>query len=362
MFKRIGTMLAIVSSATALNAQKPLEPPQGLNDSARVLYKQLVELMPRVRAAESAFRRSDAEKERASVEPLDTMAVGPYLVIAPDKESAIAFAAFTEAFAGRRHVLAGVTAPVTTLLIEVERPVPIFRFMQRAPRTRTTSLMGRDKKERKRILTRLIDESLIDFVPDSVRSWLTDGLQRVQPRLLAYREVAIGSSKVTQQCIAGNHGSCLDALGLGDTTRTNWYTPAQVRAIAMASSGYRYNSFEKKQCARSADITACLKSISMWGGLPAPVTSSVRGDFFNYVVERGGRGAVARLRAGGTPAAALSAAGNAPLDILVKDWLADLREAAGSIRRTNASVGLTTLFWSGVLLLFAMRSTRRRTR
>ncbi|HUP89753.1 MAG TPA: hypothetical protein VM100_10390, partial [Longimicrobiales bacterium] len=252
--------------------------------------------------------------------------------------------------------------PFTTLLVEVERPVPIFRFMQRAPRTHVTSLMAHSKKDRRRVLERLIDESMMQFVPDSVRGWLADGLQRVQPRALAFREVAVGQSRVTQQCAAGNQRGCLDALGLGDTTKINWYTPTQVRALAMRSQYWSYNRFDRNQCARSSDITWCLKTVSMWGGLPAPVSNSVRGDFFKYVVERGGRGALARLRAGGTPAAALSAAGGAPIETLVKDWLADLRDDAGSVRRTNASVGMTTVFWSGVLLVFAMRSTRRRTR
>ncbi|HUP88757.1 MAG TPA: hypothetical protein VM100_05390, partial [Longimicrobiales bacterium] len=111
MFRQAGVLLAFVCVAAPVGAQKRIEPPKGLSDSAQVLYKQLIELMPQVRAAEVAFRRTDAAKRRDSEEPLDTLRLGPYLVVAPDMESKTAFSAFQAAFETRKDKFDGVSGP-----------------------------------------------------------------------------------------------------------------------------------------------------------------------------------------------------------------------------------------------------------
>ena len=363
MFRRmllLSLATAVWPAASYAQRSQPEPPmPAGLSDSAQVLFRQLQGLLPEWRAMQREMQEYDKRRQREREEPLDTSRIGPFIVVAPIKESRTAFNGFQKAFDQRADLFEGLAAS-STILVEVERPVPMYAFLQRGDRVHVTHIPDHGSAEQERILARVISESMSDFVSDTLRGWLSDGLRRAQAPALSYREIALARSRVVDQCEAGVAQGCLDALGLGDTTKMHWYTPEELRTRALRT--YSLGSWHRWECKKTGSVAECMEALRPWGGPAAPLSSSVRGDFFKYVVERGGRGALARARSSGSPAAALSAAGNGDINNLTNDWRRDLFADARSARRSNASIGAVTLVWSVVFMFFSMRSTRRRSR
>ncbi|HEX6694493.1 MAG TPA: hypothetical protein VF035_07360 [Longimicrobiales bacterium] len=291
----------------------------------RRLREQMDSLAPRLQAimrkdsAQAAAKR--AADSIAQLVPLDTVAVGPFLLVGKPAHVRRTRGYFEHAwetwqpqFAGLDSVVRGrVFMPVqnadiaSNLRIMSSQPGRAIITFPRTP----DPVIGRNTAEM------ALAQLLKPHLAGSIQAWSGGGgigLRNDADRLIRYIVVPVGDTLPDargRHCMEGDIAACRDVLGL-------------------------------------------------------PAGKSERGDpvrtsFLNYVLDQADAGAVAK-NSGGTGDAGeeLEKLGGAPLDTLLRGWIDGLTAERASEAGTAGHRVLSTLAWVMIFGALSMRSTRWR--
>lgn len=312
--------------------------------------------------------QSDARlRARAAevAEPLDTAAVGPFRVVARERELALALSHFQDAWARISASLGDVAPNVTphTFLVSVTTPVPLFATMRARHQDRVFLRRWRFGAVQPDAASVAIGRALSPLVPPALRLWSGGDYYRAPTRWEAvYRELATSSALPARRCLDGDLAACIDALVL-DPERAapeRWYSPARLRSLALDRT--RFMRLPDRDACEAGDDAACRRLLPP-AEVPPPLSRAARHALVQLALDRGGPGAFARLAR--DPAASLpaqlAAAAALPLEELVREWHARTVRAQP---HAHAGLGITlaaTLVWSLLFVWLATRSTRCRT-
>lgn len=204
-----------------------------------------------------------------------------------------------------------------------------------------------------------VDGAMTDLLPTGLRAWLRDARSSKpadEPYL--YRELAASRVSITRECFKQDTNACIDALGLGRALAPDaWYSVAQLGRFVEHKYG---SSAAAVTCIASHVREACVEVLTQLGGVPLPLSAGARASLLRFAVERGGRGAIARIANAESPSEALTAAARADLPTLVGSWRQHIERKRPVVNAGTARIGLATLIWVGLALALAMRSTRER--
>jgi hypothetical protein len=180
-----------------------------------------------------------------------------------------------------------------------------------------------------------------------------------------YVELVTAPSVAVRRCYAGALDACSAALGIVEGDRIPiWYDAAERRVLVrqlqdVLNSGLR--PAVVNACVQAGSDGACLDVLHALQIEP-PLSSDARQSIARMALAAGGRDAFRRLsRSAGQPIARrLVLAGGVPLDSLLHQWRDQVIAARPRPVTMAASMGWTTLAWSLVFGLLALRSTRWR--
>jgi hypothetical protein len=335
---------------------------------AQAQHARIDSLIPEWRAANRAVLMADsvrrARRLASEQEPLDTLVLPAFMIVARHKQAAETFAAFRAAVRRRGDMLEGIPRDRhVTLLVqwEVDR-YRTLELMSGRPRHRLVSLYGVNPDRRRRSAFSGVDGALVDFLSPSVRAWLADpNLLNRTDRAHVYRELATSSSAHARGCFRRDPSACLAALELNDTPDpTRGYTIPQLQHFVRRVSSY--HEAPRATCLQRGELASCLESFKSYGGPPLPLGRSARASLVMFALERGRKGSLARMagQSDATPVRALAAAAGMPPEELIRAWRDDVDQHRHVTRAGLPGAALAALFWSLVALLVALRSTRRR--
>lgn len=341
---------------------------QGARDSVSAQRARIDSIIPAYEAALRAVQVRDsvnrARRLARQLESLDTARAEGFVVIAPEAISSAAFRAFREAFRQRSAIVRGIPAQESvTLLVHNGLGADVYQSMADRPRHRVAAMWGRLHRARARSMERALDDAMVELLPVAVREWLLDQhLSRGREYDNAFRELATTPSRLARECHAGDARRCLDALGLGQPLDSmRGHSDAQLRALAARMSVPPDLISERSGCVEQNDMRSCFELFRQYRGVPYPLDKTPRASFLMFALITGGEGALMRLeQTNVSVAAAIAAAAGETPEQLAAHWLAHLRDQTTLTHAGVARAVVPTTFWIVVVLLIAMRSTRRR--
>jgi hypothetical protein len=301
-------------------------------DSLRPLYDSA-----QAQAQRSFVRQARAEARRAGT--LDTVGIGPFLVVGRPRDVAATAPLFERAWDDYTPLVGGAAARLEGAVFFVRRDNPGTgrRGFTTRPQHYNVDLPSIIRYgDRMRAVRAAIGAPLRELLPPAVQQWVGEGRFGAARELdRAYRELAIGASRGAAQCHDGDLTSCAGVLGLSaDTAWLRFYTSAQLR--------------EMERRGRSRDLL--------------PLSHDTRVVLFEHALMRGGDGALERMIADSTVdvQTALTAASRSDLTQLLESWRQTVHGARPGAAAWLSGTLLVTLFWIGVLIVIAKRSTRWR--
>jgi len=310
-------------------------------------------------------RRAEA-RARATrlLEPLDTAVVGPFRIVARERELETAVRYFAAAWSRVAPQLGELRDSVRphTFLVSVTNPVRVFETMRAGHEDVVWLRSWRFGRPRAFAPEAAIGRALMEFVPQTVRSWV-GGLDLGEPTPwdAVYRALALSPAIPAGECLKGEMQACLDALVVdsGPATPEAWYRPGYLRALALAWMGSAENA-EVRAC-RRGEAAACARLLPEHM-IPPPLPQHARAALLRLALERGGRGAFERLAAdpSATIAERLEATAGVPLEQLAREWRARALSARPYAYAGVGAAVAATLAWLLVFLWLATRSTRCR--
>lgn len=342
----------------------------GAQDSqdATALRARIDSLLPLYEAAAYRMTRADSIREAQTLaaerEPLDSVMLGPFMIVTQRSQTERLVPVVREVFAEHAATFMGLPDSVRlTMLVEPGKQYRAFQFMAKAPRHHLVTIYGNDPEVWQRTIRNAFDKALVDLAPSSIRAWLGHARPaRADDSRDVYRELATSQAAVAKGCYRGEPAACAAALGVGSPIDSlGGYTPDQIRTLVRRSHA-RTDERLRSDCLQFNDTAKCLRVLSVYGGAPLPLGNHTRASLFTYALRRGGTGGASRLHAAAaaTAADALSATARIPIEQLVRDWRIEIDRARAPERAGLGSVGLTTLMWAAIALAIALRSTRRR--
>lgn len=337
-----------------------------VSDEAAMYRARIDSLLPVYEAARRALTVADSVREvnelAAQREPLDSILLTPFIVVAPRSHADKVFPLMRRTIEERASLLAQLeSAPRITLLVEADSFYRAFRSMNKAPRHHIVSLRGDDGERRRRIAANAVDDALLDLAPPAVREWMLDGrMTHGREAKHAYRALATSPSGMTKRCYDGVVEECVNALGLGtpyDSTRG--YTNEQIRTLAVRARGTNFRAYA--HCRDAGIMEQCFAILRSYGGPPMPLGRIPRANFLVFALERGGPGAMARLTASRSDAtSSIESAAGTDVRTLAREWRENIEAARPVANAGTGAAGAATLIWAVIAMGFALRSTRRR--
>lgn len=366
MSRRWCLLFAIVASVTS--SPDSASGQTGRAQQARRLQARIDSLTPLFMVAESTWRRESAEAQaemaRKLSEHLDTGVVGPFFILARPA----AFARASQAFASGWDEIEPWTRgaigrfPPTVVMVQIGDRVPVFSTMQARPYHVQLDLSTLLPEKTQHVqVARLLGAQLTAAAPSQIRTWLQGiPLSRENGDTQAYRELVTARAHVARECFEWKITSCRRALGVEPSFAdwSNWYTPEELRTI-VETLEWGHGQLAN-ECVRQRMHSSCVSYLTALGGAPDPMSAAGRLSFLRYVLVRGGTGSFARLFDHEGIEASLVAAGQAPLDTLLRGWRTEVEGAKPDMQSGATGSRLATLFWLMVFAGLAMRSTRWR--
>jgi hypothetical protein len=343
------------------------------NPRLRELDAQFDSIWPLLVTAEaehSARAKAALAAEAArKAEKLDTATVGPLTVIARPQMLDEARAYVTNVWQDFERSTHGAEAELTgiTLLIEGGKTVPMFRPMSYRPRHTMVQMPTMlPLSARRAYLRRALGGHLALAAPPSIRQWLKGApISLEQDLARTFRELAVSRAESSSRCFRGDIEGCRAALALTpeDSIWSSWYTPAQLRQLAIESSSStrRVRDPVLDACIHRNQVADCAAYLRIRQDVPLPLSASVRSGFLHYALEQGGEGSFARLIAStGDVETALEQASGKPMRELLADWRAEVGRARPQMHAGVTRSRIAIVFWLLVCVGLSMRSTRWR--
>jgi hypothetical protein len=179
-------------------------------------------------------------------------------------------------------------------------------------------------------------------------------------------DVVSSDAFVARRCYDGDLAACRIAFRLVDVADpvTGWYdAPGRQRHVKLVASRQfsgREGQNEAEDCAAGTDA-ACIAFMRKWPAMEDPIPSYRRRSLASVAMHMGGRSGFERmLTSTGTPAERLAAAAGAPVDSVLRVWLAKVRDTRLPSQDMTPGIAASSLGWILVCGLLALRSTRWR--
>ena len=356
-------LVLVLCAATHARAQTRAE----LQARAAAHRARIDSLLPLQEQARAQAVRATLERQRAAAErigKLDTAQAGPFLVVGRADDVAAATPVFErtwDEFAGLVGA-AGERLNGSVFVVRGDDGETGLHGLYGRPRHYLVDLPSIIRyRDRARVVRAAIGNPLRELLPPAVQQWIGEGnfgAGREMDR--AYRELAIGDAQGTEMCHDGDLASCMSVLGLtADTDWVKFYTAAQIREKVRRSRG---GGTDYVDCVEMHVHPACVAIIARGGFTVLPLSHHTRVVLLEHALLRGGDGSFERMIADSTAdvRSALTTASRSELTPLLSSW----RETVLAARPTPAAwLGgtlIVTLFWIGVLVMLAKRSTRWR--
>jgi len=216
---------------------------------------------------------------------------------------------------------------------------------------------------------RLLASGLDQSFQEWLGSELTPDTLATRAWLAARLEIVSSDAIVARRCYEGDLASCRIALRMVDVADpvTGWYdAPGRQRHVKLVAlrqfaplSG-REGRNEADNCAAGADA-ACIAFMRKWQTMEDPVPRHRRQSLASVAMQMGGRSGFERmLNSTGTPAERLAAAAGAPVDSVLRVWLAKVRDTRLPSQDMTPGIAASSLGWILMCGLLALRSTRWR--
>jgi hypothetical protein len=316
----------------------------------------------RAKAALAAEAARKAEK-------LDTVMVGPLTVVARPQMLEEAGAYVTSVWQDFDRLTHGAEAKLAgiTLLIEGGEAVPMFRPMSHRPRHTMVQLPTMlPPSARRAYLRRALGGHLALATPPAIREWLKGApISLEQEMAHTFRELAVSRAEASSRCFRQDMEGCRAALALTpqDSLWSSWYTPAQLRQLAIESARPAVPVRDSKldACVRRNEVADCAVYLRFRQALPLPLSEHARSSFLHFALEQGGEGSFARLiESTRDVETAIEQAAGKPIPTLLADWRAEVERARPEMHAGVTRSRLATVFWLLVCVGLSMRSSRWR--
>ena len=311
------------------------------------------------------------ERRRLWTARIDTVQVGPFLVVAQVRQVGLARRYFERAWARYAVIVGTERTPIEGHVFVFGSDELLRGFYVEGRSTRvTTRYMSRD---RDRAIGRVLGGVVAADFPADLGTWAGDFLVRSDPTLeleRAYRSLATTASAAVTDCYDGALDRCWDAMGLDhqDEWTASWYTASERRSlVGRQTSSY---SGARASCVVDLRDDACTELLVDQGAAASiPLPAGARMTLLAHTLSLGGPEAF-RLLATGNPD--LRPPPEAPLkdrlvrasgvsaDSLIGSWRAATLHARPDLHGDTRKIGWSSLIWLAVLAGVSTRSTRWR--
>jgi hypothetical protein len=367
-----GVALVLVLAVGAQPA-RPQEPTDA------ELIRRIEALRPQLEEARVArdarYMRNQEEEGRRTPTRVDTVRVGPLLIVSLPDEVDTARELFEEVWLESfQSVRESPSLARHTFVIQWRARIRALN-VELTPggelvRVDISRVWAPTREHAKVVVADAIARGLVQDFPTGspVRSWLT---AQARPRDdEAYRLLATASSASTHECLAGDDGACRAALGLdmrGTADRLPSWFAAEDR-LKMVEWAAREDRVSRdaplvRACLEDEEAPACDAVIDELGWVTnPPVSDRLRAHLLWFAMREGGEQAWQRAleRRGAPIPEALSHIGARPIEQLVADWRDELVARRPDVHAGLGPKGTRALLWSLIFAALAMRSTRWR--
>src|SRR5688500_4800592 len=210
---------------------------------AAIARARIDSLLPLLEQARADAERRSAEARRAelaAVGKLDTVAVGPLLVVGRRRAFTVAVPLVRRVWSEYEPLLGGGAASRfsgVTLLVEGDQRGELTGELTRRPRhyriRLSVSADQRDDYPESQVRGAL-NAALFALLPAGVQRWLGDGYVAEQQHARTYRELVLANSIGAERCLQRSVAACAAQLGVTDAGAdwSAWYTREQLQDLA----------------------------------------------------------------------------------------------------------------------------------
>ena len=304
------------------------------------------------------------EEQRLLSGQIDTLQVGPFLVVTPVGQVRLARRHFERAWARYASFVGTEPTAIEGRVFLYGKSESLSGLDSRGSIRVTTRYLSR---ERDRGIGRILGSVMSADLPVDLRTWVGDFYIRADAtRELgwAYRALATTASTAVTDCYDGALDRCWDAMGHDhqDSWATSWYTASERRELVRRLNtsgvvGARASCLEDR---RDDACMALLVDQDAAAGIPLPV--GTRMTLLAHALSLGGPEGY-RQMAADTDASIkdrLVRMSGVSADSLISSWRTEVFQGRPDAREDTRRLRWSSLFWFLVLAGVSTRSTRWR--
>jgi hypothetical protein len=222
-FRAIALYGVMLFSAMPLYAQSEVVRPRTVAESRALLNARIDSLLPLYHSAATARDSARAARtdslRAARVVPLDTVAVGPFLVVGTRGSVRATRPRFEEAWQRLEPRLgAGTAQPLqgAVFLVEYGARSPTLHDLENSPgHQRIWFPEWRGTEWHRRLAAAAAGRPITAALPEDVRRWLGGGtIDEQVGAAYAHRQLRLSTDPSAPQCLNGDTSACLALLGL----------------------------------------------------------------------------------------------------------------------------------------------------
>jgi len=318
--------------------------------------------------ADSVAKIADAvrreERERLLGGQIDTLQVGPFLVVTPVGQGSLARRYFERAWARYAAFVGTERTAIEGRVFLYGKSESLYGLDSRGSIRVTTRYLSRN---RDRAIGRILGGVIAADLPEDLRTWVGDFYIRADAtRELewAYRSLATTASVAVSDCYEGVLDRCWDAMGLDhqDEWATTWYSASERRLVVR-----RLNTSDiagaRASCLDAQRDDACMALLvdqDAAAGIPLPL--GTRMTLLANALSLGGPAGY-RQMAADTEASIkdrLVRISGVSADSLISSWRTEVFQGRPDGRSATRKLRWSSLLWLLVLAGVSTRSTRWR--
>jgi len=365
MYRSLVVSMCVLSCSLA--ARGAAAQGTALQDRAREVRAAEDSLLGLQRAAERAAYPSDSARtaERLRRDPVDSIRVGPLLVVGQRSVLRYAEPAFREAWSYYEPLIGRAANR-----LEGQRFAVVEGGRNAVYQTRDSTRVIRVPIGRPRLASpelnlssayHAIGKALVPLLPFEVRSWLFDVWGVPGQLESAYRHIARSGADGTRRCMRREIPACVGVLGLQGEDWSTWYSVEQLQNLIRNSDVLRASPYAPA-CFRN-DAHACIDVYRSRSTRPnTPLGGNVRQALMLWTLEKAGAGSFEKLMVPDSSdvATRLVSMTGRPLPDLISEFRNDVELARPRARADAGRAAIAGILWSVVFSFFALRSTRWR--
>ena len=318
--------------------------------------------------ANSVAKVADAvrseERRRLLSGQIDTLQVGPFLVVTPVGQVRLARRHFERAWARYAAIVGTERTAIDGRVFLYGKNELLYGLDSRGSTRVTTRYLPRN---RLRAIGRILGGVMSADLPDDLRTWVGSFYIEADPTpelAWAYRSLTTTASASVSDCYDGTLERCWDAMGHDhqDSWATSWYTASERRELVRRLNtsgvvGARASCLEDQ---RDDACMALLVDQDAAAGIPLP--PGTRMTLLAHALSLGGPQGYKQMAAD-TDASIkdrLVRISGVSADSLISSWRTEVFQGRPDAREDTRRLRWSSLFWFLVLAGVSTRSTRWR--